>query len=136
MLYLSHEKAGVILTGYKSKNDPGFSTFCSGDDAYTVKMGELNMGKDWAEAKLYYKTFTAKIRWEISETARLILSSDSDNTITTNLPVKDEKYLKPDKAYQIKYCNGFSPYAKANKAGTLKTAVFEWKKELVIQFKV
>ena len=35
-VYLSHEKAGSILIGYKSKNDPSFSTFRIGDDADTV----------------------------------------------------------------------------------------------------
>jgi hypothetical protein len=132
MVYLSHEKAGVILSGYKSKNNPDFSTFRIGDDAYTVKTGELVMGKGWAEATLYYDTFTAKIRWEISDKAKLILSVDTDKTITTAIPVKDEKYLKSDKKFEIRYLNGFSPYTQNNEAGKIKTAVFEWEKQLTI----
>ena len=106
MLYLSHNKAGLILTGYKSKNDPGFSTFKIGDDAYTVRTGELEMGNGWAEAQLYYETYNAKIRWEIADTARLILSSDSDQVITTSLPVTNEKYIKTDTTFIVKYLNG------------------------------
>jgi hypothetical protein len=134
MVYLSHEKAGIILTGYKSKNNPEFSTFRVGDDAYTVKTGELKMGSGWAEATLYYKTFTAKIRWEISDTARLILTTDSDKTIITSLPIEDEKYLRSDKKYEVRYLNGFSPYTQNNEAGKIKTAVFEWAKKLIIDF--
>lgn len=134
MVYLSNEKAGVILTGYKSKNNPEFSTFRIGDDAYTIKTGELVMGKGWAEATLHYKTFTAKIRWEISDKPRLILSTDSDKTITTSLPITEEKFIKSDKNWQVKYLNGFSPYTQNNEAGKIKTLVFEWDKELVIEF--
>ena len=136
MLYLSHKKAGLILTGYKSKNDPWFSTFIIGDDAYTVRTGELEMGNGWAEAQLYYETFNAKIRWEISDTARLILSSDSDQVITTSLPVTNEKYIKTDTTFIVKYLNGFSPYSKNNLAGQIKSLIFKWQKRLVIEFTV
>jgi hypothetical protein len=136
MVYLSHEKAGVILTGYKSKNNPEFSIFRIGDDAYTIKTGELVMGKGWAEATLHYKTFTAKIRWEISDSSKLTLTTDSDKTIVTALPVTEERYIKSDNKYEIKYLNGFSPYTQNNEAGKIKTAVFEWEKNLIIDFKV
>ncbi|MCK4893935.1 MAG: hypothetical protein KAT07_08210 [Calditrichia bacterium] len=136
MLYLSHKKAGLILTGYKSKNDPWFSTFIIGDDAYTVRTGELEMGNGWAEAQLYYETFNAKIRWEISDSARLILSSDSDQVITTSLPVTNEKYIKTDTTFIVKYLNGFSPYSKNNLAGQIKSLIFKWQKRLVIEFTV
>lgn len=136
MLYLSHKKAGLILTGYKSKNDPGFSTFRIGDDAYTVSTGELEMGNSWAEAQLYYETFNAKIRWEIADAARLILSSDSDQVITTSLPVTNEKYIKTDTTFNVKYLNGFSPYSKNNLAGQIKSLIFKWQKRLVIEFTV
>jgi hypothetical protein len=136
MVYLSHQKAGIILTGYKSKNNPGFSTFRIGEDAYTIKTGVLAMGKGWAEATLHYKFFTAKIRWEISDSARLTLTTDSDHTVTTSLPVTDEKYIKSDKNFQIKYLKGFSPYTQNNEEGKIKTAVFEWEKKLIVDFKV
>lgn len=134
MVYLSHKTAGLILIGYKSKNDPQFSTFRIGDDAYTVKTGELEMGKGWAEAKLYYRTFTAKLRWEISKTAKLILSSDSDQLISSSFPITDEKYVRTDHNYAIKYLRGFSPYSEGNKAEEIKAMVFEWRKTLVIEF--
>ena len=92
------------------------------------------MGKGWAEATLFYQTFTAKIRWEISDTARLILSTDSDQTIITSLPVTNEKYVKTAHKYEIKLLDGFSPYTEGNKEGKIKAAVFQWKKELIIDF--
>jgi hypothetical protein len=134
MVYLSHEKAGLILIGYKSKNDPAFSTFRIGDDAYTVRTGELEMGKGWAEAHLYYRTFHSKIRWEISKTARLILTSDSDRVITSSFPITDEKYVRTDHKYSLQYLKGFSPYTQDNKTETIKSIVFEWKNKLVIEF--
>ncbi len=136
MVYLSHEKAGLILTGYKSKNDPSFSTFRIGDDAYTVRTGELKMGMGWAEASLYYRTFKAKIRWEISKTVRLILSSDSDKRITSSFPITDEKCLRTENKFTIQYLKGFSPYTQDNKTETVKSAVFEWKNKLIIEFVV
>ena len=136
MVYLSHEKSGIILSGYKSKKNPDFSTFRIGGDAYTIKTGELQMGKGWAETTLFYQTFTAKIRWEISDTARLILSTDSDKTIISSLPVTDEKYITSSNKFEIILLDGFSPYTQGNKEGKIKAAVFEWKKELMIEFKV
>ena len=134
MVYLSHEKEGLILIGYKSKKNPQFSTFRIGDDAYTTKTGELIMGNGWAEATLYYKTFTSKIRWEIRKRARLILSSDSDQIITTTLTVVDEKYIKTDNKYNTVYLDGFSPYTENNKAEKIKSLIFEWKKKMVVEF--
>ena len=134
MVYLSHEKEGLALIGYKSKKNPQFSTFRIGDDAYTTKTGELIMGNGWAEATLYYKTFTSKIRWEIRKRARLILSSDSDQIITTTLTAVDEKYIKTDYKYNIVYLEGFSPYTENNKAEKIKSLIFEWNKKLVVEF--
>jgi hypothetical protein len=134
MVYLSHDKAGLILIGYKSKKDPSFSTFRIGDDAYTVRTGELEMGKGWAEADLYYRTFRSKIRWEISKTAKLILSSDSDQAITSSLPITDEKYVRTDQEYSIQHLPGFSPYSQNNRAEEIKSMVFKWKNKLVVEF--
>ena len=134
MVYLSHAKAGLILIGYKSKDDPSFSTFRIGDDAYTVRTGELKMGQGWAEADLYYRAFKARIRWEISKTAKLVLSSDSDQMITSSFPITDEKYVRTDHRYFLQYLKGFSPYTQDNKAEEIKSLIFEWKKRLVINF--
>ena len=95
MVYLSHDKAGLILMGYKSKNDPAFSTFRIGDDAYTVKTGKLRMGNGWAEADLRCRTFDSQIRWEISKTAKLILSSDADQVITSSFPSRMNNTSRP-----------------------------------------
>ena len=134
MVYLAHDKAGLVLIGYKSKNDPSFSTFRIGDDAYTVRTGELRMGNGWAEADLHYRTFQAKIRWEISKTAKLILSSDADRVITSSFPITDEKYVRTDHKYAIQDLKGFSPYTQDNATEPVKALVFEWEKKLVIEF--
>ena len=134
MVYLSHQKTGVILTGFKSKRDPEYSTFRIGDDAYTIKTGELKMGDGWAEAHLYYQAFNAKIRWEITDTAKLILSVNSDQTVTSSFPIIGDSYVKTDQNYKIKKLNGFSPYTEANKSKSVKAAIFRWQKELTIEF--
>ena len=92
------------------------------------------MGKGAAEATLFYRTFTAKIRWEIAGNAKLILSADTDRTITSSFPITDDKYMSGDQPYAIRYLNGFSPYTQDNKAETIKAAVFDWKKKLEIEF--
>jgi hypothetical protein len=134
LLYLSHKKAGIILTGIKSKNDFEYSTFRIGEDAYPVKTGILKMGDDWTEASVYYKTFNASIRWEIGKTAKLILSADTDKTITTSLPITDDKFIKTDNYYEIKQLSGFSPYTKNNINDNAKSLIFQWKKTLTIEF--
>jgi hypothetical protein len=136
MVYLSHQQAGVILTGFKSKHDPEYSTFRIGDDAYTIKTGELEMGNGWAEAHLHYQTFKARIRWEITDTAKLILSVNSDQTVTSSFPIIGDSYVKTDQNYEIKELKGFSPYIEANKSKPVKTAIFRWQKELTIEFVV
>ena len=132
--YLSHDRAGVVLTGIKSKNNPEYSTFRIGDDAYTTKTGELKMGEDWAEAKAFYNTFVGTIRWEIGEKAILRLSTDSDQTVTTSLPISDVKLIDSDTTYEVKILKGFSPYTTNNATDPVKCAVFKWRKELLIEF--
>ncbi len=134
MLYLSHKTAGVILTGVKSKNNPAFSTFRIGNDAYTIRTGKLEAGEDWAEAHLHYQTFKPRIRWELGENARLILTADTDQTITTCLPITDTRYLNTDTGYEIVELNGFSPYTQGNKTDRINAAVIQWTRKLVIEF--
>lgn len=134
MAYLSHDRAGLILIGYKSKNDPSFSTFRVGDDAYTVKTGELRMGNGWAEADLHYRAFKAKIRWEIGAAARLILSADTDRVVSSSLPITDEKFVRTDQAYSVKHLKGFSPYTQGNAGEEIKALAFDWKGRAVIDF--
>jgi len=134
LLYLSHEKAGIILTGVKSKNDIDYSTFRIGDDAYPVRTGALKMGGNWAEASICYETFNAKIRWEIDKTAKLTLSADTDKTITSSLPIVDDKFVKTDSYYETKQFSGFSPYTENNSDEGVKSIIFQWEKTLTIEF--
>lgn len=136
MAYLSHEKVGVILSGVKSKNNPEFSTFCIADDAYTVRTGVLELGSNWAEASLYYRTFEARIRWEITNTAKLTLSVDTNQTITTSLPIGNDDSIRTDWDYDIRQLDGFSPYSEGNRSDPVKSLIFKWTRELVIEFVV
>ena len=136
MVYLSHKKTGAILTGIKSKHDPAFSTFRIGDDAYTVRAGELEMGDGWAEARLHYQAFEATIRWQIGDTAALTLSTNSDQTVTTSLPIADDRFIKTDHAYEIQELDGFSPYTAGNKSDKVKSLVFKWRGRAQIEFAV
>ncbi len=134
MVYLAHAQAGVILTGFKSRSDPAYSTFRIGDDAYTVRTGELEMGVGWAEAHLHYATFEAMLRWEIGVMARLIFRVNSPRTVTTSLPISDPAFLWTKRPHALRDLNGFSPYSAGNKADPVKALVLDWQKELVLEF--
>jgi hypothetical protein len=134
MAYLAHRSTGVILTGVKSKNDPSFSTFRVGDDAYTVRTGELAMGHDWAEATLHYRTFAARLRWDISASARLTLSVGADEEVTTTLPTGENASLSCDIPHEAVTLTGFSPYSQGNIAADVNAVRFRWRKRLVIEF--
>ena len=134
MVYLSHWDQGVILTGYKSKNDIRYSTFRIGDDAYPVRTGELEMGDEWAEAHLYYATFQAWIRWELGTRARLILRCDTDRLVTTALTITDPVYIHSDTEYTAVRLSGFSPYTAGNRTSAVQAAEFQWHRELVVEF--
>ena len=133
MVSLSHASSGGILLGIKSKNDPSYSTFCVGDDAYTVATGTLDMGVDWAEATLRYKTFAATIRWEIRERARLTLRVDTDAAVTTALPIRNPPRLVTKAPFELRMLRGFSPYTAGNAADPVRAAIFEWRKELSLE---
>lgn len=134
MIYLYHKKGGVISSGVKSKRDPLFSTFRVGKDAYTVRTGELEMGDNFAEARLYYQTFEATIRWKIGETAVLSLSSESNKEISSTILVTDEKFIKTQAPYKVRMLPGFSPYTQGNKAEARQALIFRWKGKLVVEF--
>lgn len=134
MAYLAHATAGVILTGFKSRADPAYSTFRIGDDAYTVRTGTLEMGNGWAEAHLHYATFEAALRWEIGAMARLILRVNSDRTVTTSLPISDPAFLRTTYPHAVRELKGFSPYSAGNEAPPVKALVLDWQKELMLEF--
>lgn len=85
LLFLSHPKAGTLISGTKSKHDIGWSTVRKGDDAYPVRTGELDIQTDKATATVHYKTFDVTVTWIFGEEPRLIFSTDSPDTLTTQL---------------------------------------------------
>lgn len=136
MLYLSHVGRGVLLTGVKSKNDPTYSTFRIGDDAYPVRTGKLVLDDDHAEAELYYRTFTARIRWDIGEIARLTLEADTDRMITTAFTVGQN--VMPRLSHPAEECwlKGFSPYSSGNRDSEIRALVVNWRKSMTAEFGV
>lgn len=138
MVYLAHRDTGVLLTGLKSKYDPGYSTFRIGDDAYTVRTGTLAMGDAWAEATLHYETFTATLRWDLGPRARLTLRVDTDRPVVTTLPVTAAAAacLRSPVPVETVRLKGFSPYSQGNAADEVPALRFRWQKELVLEFGV
>lgn len=134
MAYLAHDRAGVILTGHKSKNDPEFSTFRCGIDAYPVDTGTLRIGKDWAQARLRYATFEAGLRFELGKRARLVLETEANREITTTLPITNPAHVRSDHACSVVKLKGFSPYSSGNASEPVTAVKFVWKKLLVIEF--
>lgn len=134
MAYLSHKKCGVILSGFKSKNDPDYSTFRIAGDAWPVKTGLLEMGTNWIEARIFYRTFTARARWEIGKTASLSLGADAAGHVTTVLPIADERLARADCACETIILTGFSPYSAGNKTEPVKALKLAWKKNAKIVF--
>lgn len=134
LVYLSHEKCGVILTGHKSKNDSGFSTFCRGLDAYPIDTGTLSLGRTKAETRLSYATFDATLTWELSKTARLTLKTDDSREITTTLPITNPKYVRCAAPFKVVKLKGFSPYAVGNAEKPVTAVRFVWTKQLSIEF--
>jgi hypothetical protein len=136
LVYLSHRDAGVILSGFKSKRDPGFSTFGVGDDAYPVRTGELRMAEDgaWAEATVHYAGFDAHVRWELGETARLILRVDGGREVGTALSIGGDPRVRTDAAWRTEERAGFSPYTEGNRADPVRLLVADWRHQLVLEF--
>lgn len=85
LVFLSHDQAGTILSGVKSKKNPDWSTLRIGEDAYPVRTGELD---DDFRATAHYEGFSASVSWELDDCARLIFSSESENTITSQLALE------------------------------------------------
>jgi hypothetical protein len=86
LLFLSHESAGMILSGAKSKRSSDWSTLRIADDAYPTRTGELS---DDFVATAHYEGFSATVQWELAETdARLTITSDSDHTVTAQLALE------------------------------------------------
>ena len=85
LLCLSHESAGGVLAGLKSKRDPDFSTLRVDDDAYPMHTGALTATDDELAATVRYETFSARVAWRLDRDAMLLLSSDSTNRILMQL---------------------------------------------------
>ncbi|HTL53426.1 MAG TPA: hypothetical protein VL860_12700 [Planctomycetota bacterium] len=140
MVYLAHAERGVLLSGFKSKRDPGFSTFQIGADAYPVRTGWLTMTADRAEARLNYETFVANLRWELpggaGGPARLMLAEISGRPVTTTLPITPAGLaaLRTTAPFTPVDLPGFSPYTTRNAAETVPAIRFEWRNSLVLEF--
>jgi hypothetical protein len=136
MVYLAHRDAGVLLTGLKSKRDPGYSTFRVGQDAYTTRTGTLSLGSGWAEAILPYESFTGVIRWDLGVRARLTLRVDTDRPVTTTLPANPATAVHCATPFEAVRLKGFSPYSQENVAPEVPALRFQWRRELVVDFAV
>ncbi|MBL8026805.1 MAG: hypothetical protein JNL74_10365 [Fibrobacteres bacterium] len=135
MAYLSHDKGGIILTGYKSKHDPEYSTFSRGVDAYPIDTGVLKMGKNWASVQLHYATFDATLRWDLGKTARLTLETNDSREIITTLPINGVVSFKSSIPASRVKLKGFSPYSAGNAEKPETALRFAWRKRLVVEFK-
>jgi hypothetical protein len=85
LLFLSHPQAGTIISGAKSKRDPDWSTVRKNDDAYPVHPGNLKLNSDQATASVFYETFLVNVTWIYGNSPRLIITSESADTLTTQL---------------------------------------------------
>lgn len=136
LAFLANKKNGVILSGFKSKNDLEYSTFRRGVDGYPIDTGILRMGKNWAEVNVRYATFNAILRWELGKHARLIFETSDSRAITTTLPITNVKYIFSDSKFKKVKLKGFSPYTSGNKEDAVNAVRFRWKNRLVVNFKV
>lgn len=134
MVYLWHERTRTILTGMKSKNDPDYSTFRIGEDAYTVRTGELAIEASRAEAVLRYQTFNGTIVWEMGEHPRLILRVDTDRPVTTTVTVGAAGTIRSLTPFERVPLRGFSPYSAGNVADPVEAIRLTWTREVVIDF--
>lgn len=134
MVYLSHRDQGVLLSGFKSKRDPDYSTFRIGEDAYPVRTGTLAMGGGWAEARLHYATFAATLRWDVGQRARLTLGVDTDRPVVTTLPCAPEVCFHSTQPGERVTLKGFSPYTRGNTGPGIAALRFQWTRELQVEF--
>ncbi|MBS11598.1 MAG: hypothetical protein CME19_08350 [Gemmatimonadetes bacterium] len=82
LVYLSHDRAGTIVSGAKSKKNPDWSTIRIGEDAYPVRTGQLDEG---FQATAHYEAFNATASWTLDRDAELALSTDSDEPATAQI---------------------------------------------------
>jgi hypothetical protein len=90
-----------------------------------------------AEAELHYRTFDASVRWDIGDSgnARLTLKAPPGRTVTTTLPIADEKWIRSSSVpFSSKKLNEFSPYNAGNRGSEVNAVVFQWQGELVVEF--
>ena len=85
LVHLSHDTAGVILPGLKSKRDPLWSTVRIGDDAYPTKTGTLDLADDGISAEAHYGSYSVNLTWIVKPSPVLELASPADRVLTTQL---------------------------------------------------
>ena len=88
LVCLSHATAGSVLEGVKAKHNLDWSTVRLGNDAYPTQTGALDMLNNGATAHVIYKGFEVDVTWVLGETAQLIMASDFNGLLTTQLPLE------------------------------------------------
>ena len=82
LVFLSHNEAGTLISGIKSKRNPDWSTLRIGDDAYPVRTGDLSNDMT---VRVHYDGFSADLAWDLGEEARLKIEAHGDEEITAQL---------------------------------------------------
>ncbi len=134
LLTLVHRHVGRILSGFKSKRDPDWSTLRVGDDAWPVQTGALRATDTELVATVHYRTFTAEVGWRLSQQAVLFFRSTHPRQVLAQLPVElglgDKLRINHERAIILGRepaeapgvwmisCRGWS--ARADRAGTLR----------------
>jgi len=88
LVYASHQDAGVLVAGFKSKRDTRFSTLCAGDDAYPAITGDLTMTSDTMTARVRYESFEATLCWQFGAEPTLVMTSEHEGTLVARLPLE------------------------------------------------
>jgi len=88
LVYASHQDAGALVAGFKSKRDARFSTLCAGDDAYPASTGELAMTSDAMTARVRYESFEATLCWQFGDEPTLVMTSEHEGTLVARLPLE------------------------------------------------
>ena len=85
LVFLSHDTAGTILSGVKSKKNPNWSTLRIGEDAYPVRTGKLD---DEFTATVHYEKFSVEVNWILDDSALLTFTSESEQEIMSQLSLE------------------------------------------------
>ncbi|MGH2353810.1 MAG: hypothetical protein ACRDJN_19570 [Chloroflexota bacterium] len=85
LVSLTHETAGDLLAGVKSKHDALWSTVRLGEDAYPTQTGTLTLEGGRARARVRYDRFAAEVSWHYGALPRLVITSDTRRPLRAQL---------------------------------------------------